>query len=151
RPPAADRGRARPVRGRRGRRCHRRGRAAQQPRHRAADPDAEGAAPATRSGRQGQIAVAPGLFGGDAADDVIAEAALRSNRGIERPIQMPKAPHRIRVAAGTMLALYGLLTLGARATAALGVGVAEPPKHAHNRVYLGVRLTAEELASPRIR
>jgi len=101
--------------------------------------------------RSRQIAVAHGLFVGDAADDVLAEAALRSARGIERPIQMPKAPHRIRVAAGTMLALYGLLTLGAQGIAALGVGVAEPPKHAHNRVYLGVRLTAEELASPRIR
>ena len=37
------------------------------------------------------------------------QAALRSARGIEQPIQMPKAPHRIRVAAGSMLALYGLL------------------------------------------
>jgi processive 1,2-diacylglycerol beta-glucosyltransferase len=101
--------------------------------------------------RSRQIAVAHGLFAGDATDDVLAEAALRSARGIERPIQMPKAPHRIRVAAGTMLALYGLLTLGAQGIAALGVGVAEPPKQAHNRVYLGVRLTAEELASPRIR
>src|SRR6476646_8826191 len=89
--------------------------------------------------------------GRDAADDVLAEAALRSARGIERPIQMPKAPHRIRVAAGTMLALYGLLTLGAQGIAALGVGVAEPPKAAHDRVYLGVRLTAAEIASPGIR
>ena len=88
---------------------------------------------------------------GDATDDVLAEAALRSARGIEQPIQMPKAPHRIRVAAGSMLALYGLLTLGAQGIAALGVGVAEPPKQAHHRVYLGVRLTADELASPRIR
>jgi hypothetical protein len=101
--------------------------------------------------RQRQIAVAHGLFVGDAADDVLAEAALRSTRGIERPVQMPKAPHRIRVAAGTVLALYGLLTLGAQGIAALGVGVAEPPRHAHDRVYLGVRLTADELASPRIR
>jgi UDP-N-acetylglucosamine:LPS N-acetylglucosamine transferase len=107
----------------------------------------------TRPGpeRSRQIAIAHGLFVGDAADDVLAEAALRSARGIEQPIQMPKAPHRIRVAAGSMLALYGALTLGAQGIAALGVGVAEPPKHAHDRVYLGVRLTAEELASPRIR
>ena len=103
-----------------------------------------------RSGPR-QIAIAHGLFVGDAADDVLAEAALRSARGIEQPIQMPKAPHRIRVAAGSMLALYGLLTLGAQGIAALGVGVAEPPKQAHDRVYLGVRLTADELASPRIR
>ena len=101
--------------------------------------------------RSRQIAVAHGLFVGDAADDVLAEAALRSARGIERPIQMPKAPHRIRVAAGSMLALYGLLTLGAQGIAALGVGVAEPPKQAHDRVYLGVRLTADELSSPAIR
>src|SRR4051812_18726098 len=101
--------------------------------------------------RSRQIAIAHGLFVGDAADDVLAEAALRSARGIEAPIQMPKAPHRIRVAAGTVLALYGLLTLGAQGVAALGVGVAEPPKAAHDRVYLGVRLTADELASPRVR
>ena len=82
---------------------------------------------------------------------MLAEAALRSARGIETPIQMPKAPHRIRVAAGSVLALYGLLTLGAQGIAALGVGVAEPPKHAHDRVYLGVRLTADELASPAVR
>jgi hypothetical protein len=101
--------------------------------------------------RSHQIAIAHGLFVGDAADDVLAEAALRSARGIDQPVQMPKAPHRIRVAAGSMLALYGLLTLGAQGIAALGVGVAEPPKAAHDRVYLGVRLTAAELASPRIR
>jgi hypothetical protein len=107
----------------------------------------------TRPGpeRSRQIAIAHGLFVGDATDDVLAEAALRSARGIERPIQMPKAPHRLRVVAGSMLALYGLLTLGAQGIAALGVGVAEPPKQAHDRVYLGVRLTADELASPRIR
>jgi hypothetical protein len=107
----------------------------------------------TRPGpeRSRQVAIAHGLFVGDAADDVLAEAALRSQRGIERPVQMPKAPHRIRVAAGSMLALYGLLTLGAQGIAALGVGVAEPPQQAHHRVYLGVRLTADELSSPRIR
>jgi processive 1,2-diacylglycerol beta-glucosyltransferase len=101
--------------------------------------------------RSRQIAIAHGLFVGDAADDVLAEAALRSARGIEQPIQMPKAPHRIRVAAGSVLAIYGLLTLGAQGIAALGVGVAEPPKAAHDRVFLGVRLTADELASPRVR
>jgi processive 1,2-diacylglycerol beta-glucosyltransferase len=101
--------------------------------------------------RSRQIAIAHGLFVGDATDDVLAEAALRSARGIERPIQMPKAPHRLRVAAGSMLALYGLLTLGAQGIAALGVGVAEPPKQAHDRVYLGVRLTSDELGSPRVR
>ena len=59
--------------------------------------------------RHARSPIAHGLFVGDATDDVLAEAALRSARGIERPIQMPKAPHRIRVAAGSMLALYGLL------------------------------------------
>jgi hypothetical protein len=107
----------------------------------------------TRPGpeRSRQVAVAHGLFVGDAADDVLAEAALRSARGIEQPIQMPKAPHRVRVAAGSVLALYGLLTLGAQGIAALGVGVAEPPKQAHDRVYVGVRLTSDELASPGVR
>lgn len=101
--------------------------------------------------RQEQVARAHALFVGDAADDVLATAALRTASGIEEPIRMPKAPHRLRVAAVSVLALYGLLTLGAQGVAALGVGVAAAPKQAHDRVYLGVRLTAEELASPAIR
>ncbi|MGZ6911277.1 MAG: MGDG synthase family glycosyltransferase [Acidimicrobiia bacterium] len=101
--------------------------------------------------RQEQIARAHDLFDADPAEDVVETAGLRTERGIERPIQMPKAPHRVRVAAGSLLALYGLLTLGAQGVAALGVGVAAAPKAAHHRVFLGVRLTADELASPAVR
>jgi len=101
--------------------------------------------------RSAQIARAHSLFVGDPADDVVATAAIREQRQIEQPIQMPKAPHRIRVAAGSLLAVYGLLTLGAQGVAALGVGVAAAPQAAHDRVYLGVRLSAAELDSPAVR
>lgn len=101
--------------------------------------------------RSAQIARAHDLFVGDAADDVIETAALREARQIDEPIQMPRAPHNVRVAAVALLAMYGMLTLGAQAVAALGVGVASAPKSAHDRVYLGVRLTAAELASPDVR
>ncbi len=101
--------------------------------------------------RSAQIARAHALFVGDAADDVLETAALREHRQIDEPIQMPRAPHHLRVAAVALLAMYGMLTLGAQAIAALGVGVASAPKSAHDRVYLGVRLTAAELASRDLR
>jgi processive 1,2-diacylglycerol beta-glucosyltransferase len=101
--------------------------------------------------RSAQIARASALFVGDASVDVIETAALREERHIEAPIQMPRAPHHVKVAAVSLLAVYGMLTLGAQAVAAIGVGVASAPKSAHDRVYLGVRLTADELASSRVR
>ncbi len=88
---------------------------------------------------------------GDPADDVLGEAARRAERNIERPIKMPKAPQRMRVAAIGLLAIYGLLTLGAQGISAFGVGVAEPPAAEPGRVYLGVRLTADEISRPGIR
>ncbi len=100
--------------------------------------------------RQAQIARAHALFVGDAADDVLLEAARRAERNIDRPIRMPKAPQRMRVAVVGLLAIYGLLTLGAQGVTAFGVGVAEPPAAAASRVYLGVRLTADEISRPAI-
>jgi UDP-N-acetylglucosamine:LPS N-acetylglucosamine transferase len=101
--------------------------------------------------RQAQIAKAHSLFVGDAADDVLSEAARRLRDGIGKPVQMPKLPHRMRVFAFSTLAIYGLLTLGAQGIAAFGVGVAEPPRSAHDKVFLGVHLTKAEVERPSIR
>ena len=101
--------------------------------------------------REAQIERAHALFVADPADDVLVEAARRAERNIERPVRMPKAPQRLRVAAVGLLAMYGLLTLGAQGVSAFGVGVAAPPPTQQGRVYLGVRLTADEIARPRIR
>ena len=101
--------------------------------------------------RQAQIAKAHSLFVGDATDDVLSEAARRLRDGIEKPVQMPKLPHRMRVLAFSTLAMYGLLTLGAQGISAFGVGVAEPPRSAHDKVYLGVHLTTAEVEQPSIR
>lgn len=101
--------------------------------------------------RQEQIARAFGLFASDPADDVVAEAQRRSAEGTSTPIKMPRLARRTRGGVVVMLALYGVLTLGAQAVAAFGVGVAAPPRHAHDEVFVGVRLTADELQQPSIR
>jgi hypothetical protein len=44
--------------------------------------------------------------------------------------------------------LYGGLTLGAQAVSAIGVGVAQPPRHADHTAYVGVRLDHEQLNDP---
>ena len=101
--------------------------------------------------RQEQIARAHSLFAGDATDDVLGEATRRGRDGIEKPVQMPKLPHRMRVVTFCTLAVYGMLTLGAQGIAAFGVGVAEPPRSAHDKVFLGVRLSKAEVEQPAIR
>jgi UDP-N-acetylglucosamine:LPS N-acetylglucosamine transferase len=101
--------------------------------------------------RQEQIARAHDLFIGDATNDVLSEATRRGRDGVDRPVEMPKLPHRMRVLTYSVLAVYGLMTLGAQGVAAFGVGVAEPPRSAHDRVYLGVRLSPAEVEQPAIR
>lgn len=100
--------------------------------------------------RSAQIARARALFAGDAKEDVLDLAARRETSGVKVSIVVPKAPRRVTAAAATVVLLYGGLTLGAQGVAALGVGVARPPKNADGRVYVGVRLTVEELRSPTI-
>jgi hypothetical protein len=53
--------------------------------------------------------------------------------------------------AASVVLLYGGLTLGAQGVSAMGVGVAQPPKQSHHRVYVGVRLTNAQLADAQIR
>ncbi|MGZ8753394.1 MAG: MGDG synthase family glycosyltransferase [Acidimicrobiia bacterium] len=100
--------------------------------------------------RDRQIARARALFAGDAARAI--DGAAR--RGTERPVVVPvKVPHiRRRVTGATAAAImvYGGLTLGAQAVAGFGVGVAVAPKDAHDHVYLGVRLAADDLADPAV-
>ncbi len=101
--------------------------------------------------RQEQIARAFGLFASDPADDVVAEACRRSVDDTPKPVKMPRLARRTRHVAVGAFALYGVLTLGAQGVAAFGVGVAGPPRNAHNEVFVGVRLTAAELEQPAIR
>ncbi len=100
--------------------------------------------------RQEQIARAHGLFVADPTIDVLSEATRRDRDGVLKPVQVPKLPHRMRVTAYSMLAVYGLMTLGAQGIAAFGVGVAEAPRSAHRRVYLGVHLSRAEVEQPAI-
>lgn len=106
----------------------------------------------TRPGpeRSAQVARAHAMFAADPAEDVVSVAGRREAREIARPIQMPKVRQRARITVVGVLAGYGVMTLGAQGIAAMGVGVAEAPRAADGRVYLGVRLTAREVESPRI-
>ncbi|MBK5287795.1 MAG: glycosyltransferase [Acidimicrobiia bacterium] len=101
--------------------------------------------------RQEQIARAFGLFASDPADDVVAEAQRRAAEDTAAPIKMPRLARRTRRSAVVLFAVYGLLTLGAQGVSAFGVGVAAPPPEAHDQVFIGVRLTADELEQPSIR
>ena len=68
-----------------------------------------------------------------------ADAARRAVRDLEAP-----APdHDLAVV--SLAGVYLLLTIGAQGVAALGVGVAKPPKTANGTVFLGVRVTGDEL------
>lgn len=100
--------------------------------------------------RDAQVARARALFAGDAKEDVLDLAAQRETDGVVVPIRMPRAPRRVTSAAAALVMLYGGLTIGAQGVAALGVGVARPPKNVSGRVYVGVRLTPDQLQSPMI-
>jgi hypothetical protein len=89
------------------------------------------------------IANARGLFAGDAADDVLALA--ESREPVQVAFGVPKGPRRLVGTAASLIILYGGLTVGAQAVAAMGVGVARPPVDATQTVYTGVRLNEAEL------
>ena len=64
-----------------------------------------------------------------------------------------RLPTPVRAVAFTLVALlgmYGALTEGAEAVAALGVGVIKPPAGSRATTYLGVRLTPGELRDPAV-
>jgi UDP-N-acetylglucosamine:LPS N-acetylglucosamine transferase len=114
---------------------------------------AEALAAVTQPGpeRHEQIERARALFRGDAKSDVLELAILRDATEIPVPIKLPKAPRRVSTIAASVVLLYGGLTLGAQGVSAMGVGVAQPPKQSHHRVYVGVRLTNAQLADAQIR
>ena len=74
----------------------------------------------------------------------VAAAARRAPSHLSRP-------ERVIAVLGIVLSIcYVGLTEGVEGAAALGVGVSKPPAGVQNTVYLGVRLTAEELHNPQV-
>jgi len=103
----------------------------------------------TRPGpaRDEQVARAAALFAGDAKLDVLELAEHRDRDNVVLPIRDPKVQRRVTTVAASLVLIYGSLTLGAQAVAAFGVGVARAPKSAQTQVFVGVRLTREQLDS----
>jgi UDP-N-acetylglucosamine:LPS N-acetylglucosamine transferase len=95
--------------------------------------------------RDEMIAAGRALFAGDPTDDVLELAGTTRADQLVVPFQTPKGRRRLTTIAASLAALYLLLTIGAQGVAALGVGVAKPPKAATDTVYLGVRVTAAEV------
>jgi UDP-N-acetylglucosamine:LPS N-acetylglucosamine transferase len=101
--------------------------------------------------RDEQVERARALFAGDAKVDVLEFAQHREANQVAVPITVPKTPRRLTTAAAALALLYGGLTIGAQGVAALGVGLARPPKDANGEVFVGVRLTAEQVRVREIR
>jgi UDP-N-acetylglucosamine:LPS N-acetylglucosamine transferase len=108
---------------------------------------ADALAQATTPGveRDAMIAAGRALFAGDPADDVIDLAATTRADALLVPFQTPRGRRRLALAAASLAGLYFALTIGAHGVAAIGVGVAKPPKSAHDAVYIGVRVDGREL------
>lgn len=98
--------------------------------------------------RDAMITAGRELFAGDPADDVVEMATGTSAHALLTPFRTPKGRRRVGTIAASLAALYLALTVGAHGVAALGVGVAKPPKGATDVVYLGVRVDGAELRSP---
>jgi UDP-N-acetylglucosamine:LPS N-acetylglucosamine transferase len=108
---------------------------------------ADALAEATTPGepRDEMIAAGKALFAGDPADDVIDLAANTRADALLVPFQTPRGRRRLALAAASLAGLYFALTIGAHAVAALGVGVAKPPKNVGATVYVAVRVDGREL------
>lgn len=100
--------------------------------------------------RDAQVARARALFSGDPEADVLEIADRRDRSQVAVPVDDPKVSRRMVGTAAVLLLAYSGLTLGAQGVAALGVGVARAPKDAEDVVFVGVRLTHEQLRSPSI-
>src|SRR3954451_4272611 len=97
--------------------------------------------------RDEQVARAAALFAGDAKTDVLELAEHRDRDKVVVPIRDPKAQRRITGIAAALVLIYGGLTFGGQAVSAFGVGVARAPKNAQSQVFVGVRLTPQQLRS----
>ncbi|MSO79086.1 MAG: hypothetical protein EXQ79_05715 [Acidimicrobiia bacterium] len=100
--------------------------------------------------RDGMIAAGRALFAADPADDALELAENTPAHALLTPVRVRRGRRRTAFVAASLCGLYFALTVGAQGVAALGVGVAKPPKGAVNSVYLGVRVTAEELRDPNV-
>jgi processive 1,2-diacylglycerol beta-glucosyltransferase len=96
-------------------------------------------------GRDAMVEAGRSLFAGDPTDDVLELASKTRADQLVVPFQTPKGRRRLTTVAASLAGLYLLLTIGAQGVAALGVGVAKPPKTATHTVYLGVRVSAVEV------
>ncbi len=97
--------------------------------------------------RDAQIGRATALFAGDAKVDVLELAEHRDRDKVVVPIRDPKVQRRFTGVAAALVLIYGGLTIGGQAVSAFGVGVARAPKSAQSQVFVGVRLTHEQLHS----
>ncbi len=100
--------------------------------------------------RTAMIDAGKALFAGDPADDVVELASKTRSDALVVPFEVSKHRRRLNLAAASVVGLYLLLTVGAQGVSALGVGVAKPPKTATDSVFLGVRVTGDELRNPHV-
>ncbi|MEX0663586.1 MAG: glycosyltransferase [Acidimicrobiia bacterium] len=107
---------------------------------------------ATAPGLERDTLVASGqaLFAGDPADDAIELAADTPAHALLTPLRVRRGRRRVAFGAASLCGLYLALTVGAHGVAALGVGVAKPPKGVADTVYLGVRVDSIELQSSEV-
>ena len=92
-----------------------------------------------------QVAALTATTPNPAAAWVPKSRATQVRSVLTAPSRAPKGIRRAAIPLLGLLMVYGGLTEGAEAVAAMGVGVAKPPAGVHNTVYVGVRLTASEL------
>ncbi len=96
-----------------------------------------------------QLAAAANLFSGDASEAVAATATF----GVPPEPRLRPVARIARTASAAALAgaiSWVGLTGGVGVAAAAGIGVAHPPVGTPNVVYLGVRLSSEELPYPAV-
>ncbi|MBM3672038.1 MAG: hypothetical protein FJW86_07650 [Actinobacteria bacterium] len=109
-------------------------------------------AEATTPGPERDALVAAGhaLFASDPADHALELAAHTPAHALLTPLRAKPSRRRFVFGFAALFGLYFALTIGAYSVAALGVGVAKPPKHAVDTVYLGVRVNSQELYSAEV-
>jgi len=100
--------------------------------------------------RQAQLGRAAGLFCHDAALEV-AQLAVSGTPPAPRLRPAVRAARSAAAAVMTGALGWAGLTAGVGVAAAAGIGVAHPPPGTRSVVYLGVRLSAAEMANPQVR
>jgi UDP-N-acetylglucosamine:LPS N-acetylglucosamine transferase len=96
------------------------------------------------------IARGRALFAGDAATEVVDLAHEQPLPAGVRAFRIPLRRRVPALSAAAMIMMYGSLTLGAQAVAAMGVGIARPPQASGSRAFVGARVTAADLADPAV-